>query len=110
MSDRTSLFSQRLKSMRKFRGLSQTNLAKTCGFAPSYISHLECGSREPVLKNLVKISDGLNCSIDFLSGKADSHHIQKEYDDLYRNITNLSEENRESAMAFVDFLVREEQC
>jgi transcriptional regulator with XRE-family HTH domain len=45
-------FSSQLRSARKQRKLSQTQLAARAGLQPSEISHFEAGRRSPSLHNL----------------------------------------------------------
>lgn len=64
----SKLFPRRLKQARDMRGITQLDLSKLAGLAPSAVSHFETGSRRPSLDNLVKISKALNVTTDYLVG------------------------------------------
>lgn len=54
-------FKYRLARIRASKGMTQTELADRSGLHPSAISHFEIGSREPELKNIIRLCQGLNC-------------------------------------------------
>lgn len=56
------IFANRLKKLRKERGLSQTDLADKCGLNFSDISRYERGTVSPTLENFVKIAQALEVS------------------------------------------------
>lgn len=62
-------FEGRLETIRKIRGLSQSDLSKLTGLQPSAISHFECGRRKPSISNLVKLADALDVQTDYLLGR-----------------------------------------
>ena len=55
-------FGERLRSIRKKRGLSQETLALTCGLDRTYIGGVERGERNISLLNIHKIADALSVS------------------------------------------------
>ncbi len=65
----TEDFPDRLKKIRKSKGLSQSGLAKKTGLMPAAISHFETGERRPSLDNLIKLVDALSVSSDYLLGR-----------------------------------------
>ncbi len=59
----------RIKSVRREKGLSQEELAYLSDFDRTYISLLERAKRNPSFYNLLKLSKGLNIPIsDLLKG------------------------------------------
>lgn len=64
-------FSQRLKELRIECGLTQVQLSEKVGCNQSMIARWESGECEPTLSSLVKLSEILNCTIDYLVGKSD---------------------------------------
>lgn len=64
----TSLFPARLKSRRKERALSQSNLATLISVDQSYISLMERKRREPSLEVLSRLAEVLQVSADYLIG------------------------------------------
>lgn len=61
-------FGERLKELRKERGLGQIALAQKLGVGKSIISLWETGVCEPTLSNLIKIAKFFGVSIDYLAG------------------------------------------
>ena len=65
------LFAERLKSLRKEKGLNQEELARAIGCTQRKISYWEQGTIEPDLISLWKISDYFQVTCDYLLGKTD---------------------------------------
>ena len=66
-----SVFSERLKSVRLERKLTQKQVAEGIGVAESYYQIYEYGKKEPVVSNLEKLCRCLNVSSDYLLGLSD---------------------------------------
>lgn len=56
-------FGQRVKEIRKEKGMTQEQLAEAAGFHPTFISNIERGYRVPSLPTAVRISEGLNTAL-----------------------------------------------
>ena len=56
----TIAFGQRLRALRAAHGISQDNLAEKTGIHPTAIGRLERGVREPRLKTILRLADGLD--------------------------------------------------
>ena len=56
----------KLAEWRKKKGLTQTELAKMCGWKKSTISDYERGEREPNITKLEKLATALGCRISDL--------------------------------------------
>ena len=67
----------RLKEIRKARGISQLKLAMDLNTNQNTISRYETGEREPGIKELIRIADYFNISIDYLLGRTDCPEIKK---------------------------------
>lgn len=65
------IFAERLKNLRKEKGLSQAELAKVLNLTQRKISYLETGQFEPDLTILWEISSYFEVSCDYLIGKSD---------------------------------------
>lgn len=65
------IFAERLKNLRKEKGLSQAELAKALNLTQRKISYLETGQFEPDLTILWEISEYFEVSCDYLIGKSD---------------------------------------
>jgi len=66
-----SVFSQRLTSARKFRSLSQIDLARKTRLKQSAISQFETGRRAPSFHNLLRLANALDVTADYLMGRSD---------------------------------------
>ena len=66
-----SIFSERLKELRKESGVSQCFLAEHVGVTQQCISSWEKDKIEPTLSNLVLLAEVFNVSIDYLAGRKD---------------------------------------
>lgn len=67
-----SLFAERLRAAREFRGLTQAALAEKCGQLVSAIAHFEGGRRRPSLDSFASLIDALDVDPDFLLGRSES--------------------------------------
>lgn len=65
------IFSERLKQLRKERGLTQKGMAELLGLKLRAYQYYESGEHEPSLDNLVIVADTLQTSIDYLTGRTD---------------------------------------
>ncbi len=67
----------RLKTLRKQKKISQLKLALELNTNQNTISRYETGEREPGLKELVKIADYFNVSVDYLLERTENPKINK---------------------------------
>lgn len=65
------IFAERLKILRKEKGISQEQLALLLGVTQRKISYWETGKTEPDLMSLLKISEFFDATCDYLLGKTD---------------------------------------
>jgi transcriptional regulator with XRE-family HTH domain len=82
MGSRSNMFTpedtgNRLRSLRKTRGLSLRALAQKAGVAVSFLSRIESGNGSPTLATLLKLLEALDISApDFFSTTAtDNRHV-----------------------------------
>ena len=66
--ERRKLFGERIKMIRKLRGLNRTELAKQLGVSRPLIAAYETGAREPSLKNLIALIQILGIDPNWLLG------------------------------------------
>lgn len=64
-------FGNRLRQLRKAKGLTQAELAKLLSIGESTISFYESGKRQPDYETLIRIADLFNVSVDYLLGRTD---------------------------------------
>lgn len=65
-ADITARFGQRVRDMRKAKGLSQEAFAVECGLDRTYVSGIERGRRNVSLRNIEVIAKALGTSISNL--------------------------------------------
>lgn len=66
----------RIKARAKERGVAVTYMLKECGLASNTIYRASKGM-DLLVKNVAKIADFLDCSIDYLMGRTDNPDINK---------------------------------
>ena len=64
-----SVFSDRLRLLRAYRKVTQTELAKYVGITDRACRRYESGENEPTLSVLQGIADFFDVSVDFLMGR-----------------------------------------
>ena len=103
----TKEFSVRLRYAREeLRKISQGKLAEMTGFQPAAVSHFETGSRKPSFDNLKRLADALDVTTDFLLGRVDNPEEIKEADQLYRDIKNLSTDDKTFAEKMIAEMIK----
>lgn len=63
-----SVLGDRLREMRKKRGLTQREVAEPIGIAVSTLGMYESGKREPDVDTLKKLARFFNVTVDYLTG------------------------------------------
>ena len=66
-----SNLSERMKALRKSRGLKQEEAAELSGISYMSYRRYERGEREPTVSSLWKIADFYGVSVDYLIGRSD---------------------------------------
>ena len=102
----TTSFPERLRQTRFRRGLSQGELADRAKIPGSAVSHFESGTRKPSFDNLKRVADALEVTADYLLGRVDEETAFAGADELYRDIDNLTAEDRDFARRMVADLAR----
>ena len=59
----------RLREIRRAKGISQLKLAMDLNTSQNTISRYETGEREPGIKELIRLADYFNVSVDYLIGR-----------------------------------------
>ena len=65
---KNNTFGQKLKLLRKKRGLTERQLGECLNFSNQSVSFLENGEREPKLDTLIAIAKFFDVSVDYLLG------------------------------------------
>lgn len=83
-------FKERLKELRKRRGLSQVALAKKLGLSKSTIGAYETGDIKPSIDALNLIADFFNVNLDYLNGSepASLYYLDPEVAEMAKEISD----------------------
>lgn len=85
-------FKERLKDLRKAKGLSQVALAQKIGLSKSTIGAYETGDIDPSLDALENIADFFNVDKAYLLGEEDQSRYFMDYS-IYNVANELSEDS-----------------
>jgi len=99
--------SERILKRREQLGLTQTELAKRAGLQPPAISQYESGVRNPSYEAIVKLSNALNVTTDYLiSGKELSTDVIHDHTIkfLLKITQGLSVQNKDKLLEYAVFL------
>lgn len=89
------MFAKRLFQLRKKAGMTQEQLAKELGTSRGALSMYEIGRREPDFNTLVKIARFFSVTVDYLVGLSDQPHGHGAQPVLFRELSELTEEEME---------------
>ena len=98
-------FAERLKKIRTSKELSQSGLANKIGLKPAAVSHFETGQRKPPLETLVKLSDALSVSVDYLLGR-EVTRASSATGRLFRDFEKLSLHDQEVIQDMVKCMLK----
>lgn len=94
-------FSQRLKEMRERRRLDQQEVAEYAKISRYTLSQYERGKSAPGLDVLIKLSEALSCSVDYLVGKSNYGELSEEENTLVGMFRKLDPGKRLSVFDMV---------
>ena len=102
-------FSQRLKGLRKERGLTQEELSKFSGVSFPTISRYEKGHRdEPKLTILKSLANFFEVSIDYLVGDVDIRDTNFTSSEIARIFKELDDDGKKILMDLAKNLLKKE--
>lgn len=109
------MFAERLKQLRKEKGMTQIGLAKTIGVSNGTVAMWETGKRRPSFELLDKLSVVFDRRLDYILGASDDPStpvltdgdinvlgnwaVQEEYEDVIRKFTLLDEFGQKAVSA-----------
>lgn len=70
-------FSERIKALRRERGMTQEALGKVIEVKPDSIYTYEKGKNYPEVRNLMILADYFGVSIDYLVGRTDNPEVNR---------------------------------
>lgn len=108
-------FGNILKKLRQEKELTQEELAKKVNTARSNIANYENDKNMPSVDILEKLSEVLNCSVDYLLGKTDKRNYTENKKELEINwalsggYKALNDTNREIAKSVIESLLAKQE-
>ena len=72
-----ALFGERLRELRKKRGITQVMLAETTGIPQNHVSSIERGTKVPNLVTLIRLAHALDCKVTALVSVFDKEDLAK---------------------------------
>lgn len=86
MNKNKPIIAERIKNLRKEKGLTQEQLAEILGLnAKSSIANYESGANSPSDDIKKKMCDLFDCTMDYLMGKSDFKNFDKAFNDYIEN-------------------------
>ena len=97
------MFADRLKELRKDKGMTQVQLAETLGVSKGTVAMWEIGKREPNFETLDRLSDIFDRRIDYILGYSDDASSPKMTDEEYEQLGRWEVEDqfREILMSYL---------
>lgn len=89
------MLSARIKEIRTAKKLSQVDLAKLLGVTKQSVSNWENDNIQPSVEMLLKISEALNVTTDYLLGRSDRRYL---------DITDLPEEAIQYIQGIISYI------
>lgn len=103
----------RIKNRRKELGLTQTDIYQECGIASGALSQIENGNRTPSAIAFYKLSQVLNCNMEWLiTGIATSMQsfiISESEEKLLNNYRELTQEDQDELIAILQMKLQKIQ-
>lgn len=98
-----SLTSDRIKSLRLQKNMSQSDLADKLGIGRSNMGHIENGRVEPTKESIVQLSDIFGVTTDYLLGRTDTPQFTaKNERDVQKTLNELKEGlKNENSLAYL---------
>ena len=91
------LIGERIKEFRLKKNITVNKLANLAGVSQSYLRDLELGKKQPTVEYLSYICDAMNITLE-------TFFTEEKKDDLYFQISSLSEEQKRALSNFLKSL------
>jgi len=104
---------EKIKLLRKRKGISQQELAELTGLNMSYVSRLENGHHEPSIEVIRKMTQIFEVSADYLlndnEGDLEINIKGRDLADRIRLIESLPDRKKEALMEIIDDMLTNEK-
>ena len=102
------MFADKLKTLRKAKGITQEQLADVLGVTQQAVGRYEKGLNMPDNNIMIKIADYFCVSLDYLQGREDKKPLSI-VGGIVGMIAALSPEKQEKAASYIAFLANEDK-
>ncbi|CUQ89670.1 MAG: helix-turn-helix domain-containing protein [[Eubacterium] siraeum] len=100
---------EKLKELRKAKGISLKELGSIVGVAESTMSLYENGKRQPDYETLLKLAEFFGVTVDYLlRGSNESECLPEELVILNRGARKMSPENRKKLLDMARIMFKED--
>lgn len=99
-----NIFSERLKALRREKGISAEELACDLEINKSTISRYENGKTEPYLPIVLKIAQYFDVSLDWIAGISNIRESYITPNNILKLYNSLSEEKKKEAFRYITYL------
>ncbi len=100
---------EKLRELRKEKGISLKELGTAMGVAESTMSLYENGKRQPDYETLLKLAEYFNVTVDYLlRGNDNSERLPEELVILNRKARNMSPEKRQKLLEMARVMFKED--
>ena len=98
-----TIFPERLRAIRKARGLTQMQVGKLIGLGEAVIGHFEKGRQQPSFRSLCLLAEALDVSLDHLVGneRPSDNSIPAWIDAMLADLCALDSTGRDAVKALV---------
>ena len=101
-------FKYRIRDLRREKNITADELGEIVGVSRFSVSNWETGRNQPNNDILIKLAEYFNVSVDYLLGITDIPHTDVQLDEfqvaLYNGTEELTDEQKEDLLQYVDYL------
>lgn len=99
---------EKLKELRKGKGISLKELGAVVGVAESTMSLYENGKRQPDYETLLKLAEYFGVTVDYLLRGSEEERLPEELVILNRNAKKMSAEKRKQLLDMARLMFKED--
>lgn len=103
------MFSERLKQTRKFKKLSQKDVAHHLCIDRTTYTNYEIGKSKPTFEKLVEIADFFNVSVDYLLGRTNNPIVFNVTYECEEDLNDYTMKVSEDLSVLNDYMVMEKE-
>ena len=100
----------RIKLIRKSRGMTQADLAQMVDLTPKYLSNLECGFKLPKFETFISIANALKVDADKLLRDVLDVSTSTASSEISEKLAALPTDEQRKIMRILDVMINEENA